>query len=433
MSPTTSSRAESINILVFASQLGLGYLAAPIANVDFVHAALCKHLHASNTLANLPSAIYLGMSWFPVAAFGLFPQARLFQALMQVSFGAMAIICAGVAALLVLDSSASWILSAILLHAAVMGGANGVIWALRWEALQRGVSAQRRGWALGLAYGWGPALAVAGSLAAQFLLEGKLFAWRPGPSRLLSYPNNYAALFAISAAAMGIASYLVRFYRIPPPKADLERPPLRDGIMGGIRAIFRHRVLFLSCLAYLLLYFGFMVQNNMSLFTVKAVGRPSEDLAGYQLALRFGFKMMAGFLLGWLLSRTNAKVPLLATGALSLLGLLWILFVPGYWFLVAFGLSGAGELFGLYYVNYPACCCPRSQVRRNMAALSLLSTVVALSPVFFGWIADSRGLRASIWVGLGIVALATSLAAALPRNPRPRPEDLGAADLADAV
>jgi hypothetical protein len=78
-------------------------------------------------------------------------------------------------------------------------------------------------------------------------------------------------------------------------------------------------------------------------------------------------------LLGWLLVRTNPKLPLLVTAGLLMLGVLWVLFAPGYWFLLAFGINGAGELFGVYYVNYPAQCSPRSQVRRNISFLMLIS------------------------------------------------------------
>ena len=35
--------------------------------------------------------------------------------------------------------------------------------------------------------------------------------------------------------------------------------------------------------------------------------------------------------------------------------------VPGPWFLLAFGLLGAGELYGVYFPNYILCCSPKAQ------------------------------------------------------------------------
>jgi hypothetical protein len=236
----------------------------------------------------------------------------------------------------------------------------------------------------------------------------------------VAYPFSYAALFGFSAVLMALAAVLVRFYRIPLPKVEAERESFATAVLGGFKSVLHHRVLLIACAAYLLVYCGNMVQNNMSLFTKEAVGRSPEDLAGYELALRFSFKVLAGFLLGMVLTRTNPKVPLLVTIGLQIAGVLWVLIMPGYWFLLAFGINGAGELFGVYYVNYPVTCSPKSQVRRNVAFLMLFSSLVGLSPVFYGWISDTWGLRASFWAALGLLALTTALVVAkLPSHPHP--------------
>jgi predicted MFS family arabinose efflux permease len=157
----------------------------------------------------------------------------------------------------------------------------------------------------------------------------------------------------------------------------------------------------------------------------------SESLAGYQLTLRFSFKMLCGFLLGWLLTRTNPKVPLLVTIGLQITAVLWILMVPGYWFMLAFGINGAGELFGVYYINYPVRCSAKWQVRRNIAFLTLIATLVGVAPVLYGWISDTWSLRTSFWAALGLLLLtAVMVIVKLPANPRPRPEDLREDDLA---
>lgn len=229
---------------------------------------------------------------------------------------------------------------------------------------------------------------------------------------------------------MGLASLMVHLYRIPLPVVDTEREPFHVAVLGGFKGMISNRILLIACIAYLLVYCGNLVQNNMNIFTRISVGRAPEDLVGYQLALRFSFKMLAGFLLGWLLIRTNPKVPLLVTVGLQIAGVLWVLLVPGYWFMLAFGLMGAGELFGVYYINYPVCCSPKSQVRRNIAFLGLISSSVGLAPMLYGWISDTWSLRASFWTAMIIMIFTAALVFfKLPARPQPLPEDLGAADL----
>ena len=129
--------------------------------------------------------------------------------------------------------------------------------------------------------------------------------------------------------------------------------------------------------------------------------------------------------LGWLLTRTNPKVPLLVTIGLQIAGVIWVLLVPGYWFMLAFGINGAGELFGVYYMNYPMLCSAKSHIRRNLSFLTLISSLVGLSPVLYGWISDTWNIRASFWAALAILAFTTVMVVVkLPARPRPRPEDL---------
>ena len=424
-------RQQNRNALIFAANIALIYLAAPALYVGFLQASLCKRLNTSDTIANLPSTVYLAMAWGPVAVAWLYPQARVLKKVMSGAYVGTALIGFGVAAVLMAGSSSPLIISALVVHAAVLGVTNGVVNMLGWEVLNRGVDARLRGRALGQAYGWGPGFAVISSLGAQLMLEGSLFGWTPPAWLAIAYPYNYALIYAGSAGCMALAAYLASLYRIPLPHVDVERETFQVAVVGGFKAVLQNRVLLIACLAYLLMYCGNMVQNNMSIFTREAVGRSPEELAGYQLTLRFSFKMLCGFLLGWLLARTNPKVPLLVTAGLQIAGVLWVLLVPGYWFLLAFGINGAGELFGAYYLNYPAQCSPRSQVRRNMAILVLISTLVGLSPVLYGWISDTWSLRASFWAALVLLLFTTALVAvALPRNPKPRREDMRESDLA---
>ena len=416
-------RAERRNSGVYAAIWCLIYLSAPVLYVGFVQAGLCKRLHASNTVANLPSTVNLVMAGFPIIIAWLFPQARHLKRGMSLGYGAMGIAGALVAIVLLAHTPDWVVIAALVAHAAIAGAGNGVAFIFNWEALDRGVSQRFRGKAMAWAFGWGPAFAVAGSLVAQMLLEGQVFGWKPGSGGSIPYPYNYALLFGGSIVLMGLAAFLVRFFEIPLPAVEAKRGSFRQAIWGGIESVYKNRILFLACVAYVLMYCGIMVQNNMSIFTREAVGRPAEALAGYELALRFSFKMAAGLFLGWLLTRTNPKVPMLVTAGLQIAGVLWVLFVPGYWFLLAFGINGAGELFGAYYVNYPVCCSAKSEVRRNVALITFFSAAVGLAPVAYGWISDKWGLRASFWASLVLLLLTTAMVAfKLPAHPQPPPE-----------
>jgi hypothetical protein len=386
--------------------------------------ALFKRLHTSDTLANLPSTLYLGMAWFPVVCAWWFPQARMLKPLIRNAYTAKATIGAIVAVTLLFDAPPAVVIGMLIAHATIVGSANGISLMLNWEAIGRAVSTRVRGQALAMAFGWGPGLAVIGSLGAQLLLDGKLFGVTAPSWLSVSYPYSYALLFGFSTFTMGFAAFLTTRYTIPAPPVEPVRLRFNRYVLDGFRGVVGNRVLLIACVAYLLVFCGNMVQINMSIFTREAVGRAAEDLAGYQLALRFSFKMLAGFLLGWVLARTNPKVPLLVTVGLQIAGVLWVLLVPGYWFLLAFGINGAGELFGVYYINYPLSCSRHREVRRNIAALTLVSSFVGLAPLAYGWISDHYSLRTSFWTALVLLLFTAALVILkLPSRPKPPPEE----------
>ena len=129
-------------------------------------------------------------------------------------------------------------------------------------------------------------------------------------------------------------------------------------------------------------------------------------------------------MLGWLLKLTNPRMNLYATALLVALGVMWIMIAPlfsaGLFFLIAFGFNGAGELMGAYYPYYVLCLSPKSQMRRNMAFVMLLSAPVGLAPALYGAISDRWGLTTSFWLALALVIAGLVLVAAiLPARPRP--------------
>lgn len=423
---------QNRNVLIYAAQEAMIFISSSTLYVGFVQATLCKRLNTSNTIANLPSTVCLSMVWLPVIVAWLLPQVRLLKPTLVAAHCMMAFGCAQVALVLMLHLPTPVIIGSLLVQAAIVGSANGVVNTHTWEIVSRGVPERLRGKTFALAMGGGAVFAVISSLGAQFVLHGALFGWRAPSWLSFSYPANYALLFLLSAFFMAVSAVLVLAYRFPLPKTELVRQPFRVAVIGGVRSVVQYRVLLFVCLGYLLAYAGDMIQVNMSIYAREATGQAAETLVGYQLALRFGAKIIGGVLLGVLLARTNPRVTLLATLGLLVAAVVWTLAVPGYWYLVAFGLNGAGELFGIYFVNYAVSCSPKSKVRRNLALLYLIGTLVGFAPVLYGWISDTWNMQASFWAALGILGVGILLVAPLPRWPRPRPQDMTDADVEQA-
>src|SRR5207247_8224762 len=82
--------------------------------------------------------------------------------------------------------------------------------------------------------------------------------------------------------------------------------------------------------------------SNLCLYTSSAVGRDPKERSGLILALRFGFKALSGLVLGVIAARFGIRAPLITTVCLLGLAAVWPLLAPGYTYLLAFGLMGAG-------------------------------------------------------------------------------------------
>ncbi len=489
------TRQQTRNVLLYATNVALIYLASPVTYVGLVHGALLKRLQFSDAVSNLPAGVYLWTTPLPVLVAWYFPRARQLKPLLIGSYLAVALVGAmTTVAVWLLDRE--WVLAALVAHAAVLGCALGVVATCQWEVLGRGVSETRRGQAFTLAFGAGPVLAVIASLVSQMVLppppkaqdvsersrknviasttivlqqqplaaaacasyfltvpksearddksadqEGSQADERDTASLFSSvavpYPWNFASLFAASLPIMVLAAFLSSRFIVPHPTVEVTRQPFRSGVLGGFGEFFGYRLILIATIGYILVYSGNMVMTNISLFTKVAIGKPAEEYAGLQLALRFGFKIVAGFFLGWLLMRTNPKVLLVVTAGLTLAGVAWALGAPGKWFLLSFGILGAGELFGVYYPNYILGCSPKSKMRRNMAFTSLVVMPVGFAPILFGFISDTLGsenkkfgFQASFVAAMVLLVAAIFLVLlALPARPRPQESDRESLDL----
>ncbi len=416
-----SAALQTRNIVCFAGVWCLIYLTAPVSYVGVTHANLLHDLGNSDTMANLPHAVYQWMTGLPVLVAWFLPQARLLKPLLVGSLAAKAVLTAVVAAAIWLRLPASVITGSVILFAGVFGAANGVMLMALWEVVRRGVSTARRGVTLGFSFGFGPIAACAGSLMQQMLLSKEPLT---GYTFGMSFPDSYLALFAGTIPVMVLCVLLGAAFHVPLP-VDEPVPSSRTAeILDGLRQFVTSRPVALAAVAYLLVYSGGnAIFDNVSLHAKEVLGEATPDTVGLQNFLRFGFKAVAGVLLGWLLAKTHPKATLLATTAILLAGMAWAMNVSGWWYLVTAGLLGAGELFGAYFPNYVTTASAKSQVRANIAYLNLLGALVGFASVIFGQISDRLGRMASFHAATGVLIVAMLLIIfGLPARPTPREE-----------
>jgi hypothetical protein len=411
------------NIFCFAFYWSVFYFAAPISYVGITHTNLLSALGNNDTICNLPKSVYHWLTVVPVIVAWLYPHPRQLKPLCLTALGLMISATGAVALTLWLRTPARFTTAVVIGHGAIFGASNGVLLTALWDSLRRGVSTSRRGAALGLTFGIGPLFACAGSLLQDALFDGKLLG---GLSFGLHYPDNYLALFAGATPLLLVAGGALSMFQLPAASEAASGTTMSlDDIIAGIRQFAGNRSVRIAVLIYILVYSGGnSIMENISLHAKDLLGAENETI-GVQSFLRFGFKAVAGALLGWLLARTSPRATLLATTSILLAAMTWALSSSGYWFLLSFGIIGAGELFGAHFPNYVTTASEKQFVRLNMALLSLLSALVGFSSLAFGLIADNYGRVASFYVATGMLIVALALISLLlPADPTPKTESL---------
>lgn len=475
------------NLILFAVCTGIQYLAAPVLYVGITQASLCARLGSDARTSNLPATLFFAMTVMPALLAWLSPRVSSLKRNLSLCYFTSALILATLAVTLALPISDSVKVWMVVLQGGVSGAVMPAAVAYLWEVMGRGSDESRRGIALGLAFGAGPMLAVLGSLGQTYLLGGDLFSWHFDG---LTYPTNFIILFAAGTPIMLVAAVCSQFFIIVPVEHEPRREPvwtvlglliglplmfaavvlmhlsdhaaaptaaaisstlLRNlgyasaagaalGFIYHFREILQQRVLLLATLVTLLVWAGNVIPSNMTLYSTEALGDRPEKYAGVQNMIRFGFKMVAGTVLGWMLTRTSPRAGILATSSIYLLAQIWAMLVTGPWYLLAFGLHGAGELVGVYAPNYIVSASRRDQLRRNMAFVTMLMVPAAPFGYLYGAIVD--GVKQAGWTAFGLnsTALGFRLSflvcaalilggiilaiAVLPAKPRPEQPDV---------
>ena len=235
-----SATQQARNIFCFAGFWCLFYLVAPVSYVGLVHANLLKDLDNSDTIANLPHAVYQWLTAVPIVVAWFLPQPKMLKPLLVYPLIVIAAVTGSVAFAIWLELSASVVTTMVIIHGAVLGVSNGVMLTTLWEVLRRGVSTSRRGHALGVAFGVGPLFACVGSLAQQALFSKNPIA---GMSLGLAFPQNYLVLFAAAAPLMLLLTFLAASFVVPLPVDEPSVQSRSTEIIGGLRDFFTYRPL----------------------------------------------------------------------------------------------------------------------------------------------------------------------------------------------
>lgn len=373
------------NSRIFYLSFLLIFFAAPAVYVGVVQAALCDKLGASATVANLPAAAFLFGSAAPFFLTWLIPL-RLERSVVVYANAITATLLAMVCAALIFPFGNSVRIAVLIGQGLIQGCTGSSSLVYQFQCLGRGTTSKGRARALKFAYTLGPISAVVGSLAAQYILNRGV--------SFLNYPYDFAFLYFVGIPCMAGVALLSRGYELIPA---IEEPRQRLGryLIDSVRTFSQERTMVLLWVAYLLWYVSLDSVSNLSLYTKEAVGRDPKELSGFIMALRFGFKSMAGFALALISVRYGVRAPLVAAIALLAAAALWSSAAPGYLYLFAFGLMGAGELGGGYFPNYMVAISSAAQGARNLALLNLATPVASVSPVLYGALTDAFGFSAS--------------------------------------
>ncbi|MBL9208335.1 MAG: hypothetical protein JNN01_24840 [Opitutaceae bacterium] len=401
-SPAIDPAVERRNGLLFVFAQLLTYFSAPVLYVGVVQAAFCDKLGASATVSNLPVSTYLFGAVVPLFCAWLVP-ARLEQRLVQIGYTVVAFSLLLVCAVVFLPAP-NWLrITVVIGQGLILGVVNSIISLFLLKCLARGTTEAGRARALKFAFGFGPVAAVVGSLFAQMLLAGKVAG--------IVYPHTFGVLYLVALPCMGLCALLVRRFRLA-DVSDEPAPSFLAFMRVSLGAFVADRRLVIAWIAYLLWYCAIGGITNLSLYTREAVGRTPLEMAGLIMAMRFGFKSLAGFGLGSMAARMGARSALVATVVFVGLGMAWPFVSSGHGYLLAFGLMGAGELGTVYFINYVISISNASHATRNLALLSLVSPVSSFAPALHGSLTDAFGFRASFAFGtlaallsLGLLAL----------------------------
>ena len=386
MHPNSDRRNGNIFVWSFL----LVYLSAPVRYIGIAQAALCDKLGSSALVSNLPTAGYFFAAIGPIFFAYLVPNRWQLKAVIWSGWG-ITVLSGLAAAVLFLPFPNEVRVAVIVVQSLLLGILSSGQQLFLLQCLGRGTTDNGRARALKLAFSLGPLGAVAGSLGAQFILNGG-FHW-------LSFPRDFGVLYLVGSVCSVAMLWKCTEFDLP-PIVDVAPTRFFLFLKESIGRFVHSRDMAYLWLAYFMWYATFLVLPNLTLFARHAMGREPADFSGLMMAIQFGSKAVAGYACGVLYQRYGVRAPLVAT-VMALGGsLLWAWAVPGYYYLAAFALMGAGQLGGFYFPIVLLSWSSSANAARDMAVLNLSVVVASPAPALHGWVTDRWGFPASFVLGI---------------------------------
>jgi MFS family permease len=390
-----SKSADRWNGFAFGVATVMSYLAAPVIYIGMVQAALCSRLGGNASISNLPVTISALTGVIPLFASWMIPYRRERAVVVWCALlasAALAITAVGLVAPLSNFVRIGLVVGCSLLVFLL----SSIQQVYLYQCLSRGTTEQGRARTLRTTFALGPLAAVAGSLCAQALLDGRWLA--------LEFPRNFAAIYLFSIPCILVVALAASWQRVV-EVPERPRRHLTRYLAESFRALTGSRTLSLLVIAYALTCAAVTCEANLTLYVHSTLGKAPELLVGYVMAVRFAGKSMGGLLLGYIAQRWNSQTVLVVIEILIVAGCLWALLATGIPYLFCFALLGTGELAGAYFPNYCLSASTFETGARNLALLAIFASLAGAGAAIHGLLADSFGYQSSIVVA-GIMACA---------------------------
>lgn len=415
-----SKSADRWNGVAFGVATVMTYLAAPVLYIGMVQAALCSHLGGNASISNLPVTVSALTGVIPLFTSWMIPYRRERSVVVWCALlasAALGVTGAGLVAPVSNFVRITLVVSCSMLVFLL----SSIQQVYLYQCLSRGTTERGRARTLKITFAVGPLAAVAGSLGAQALLDGRWMA--------LPFPRNFAAIYILSIPCTLVVALAASRQQVVHVQ-EQPRPRLASYLMESFRAIQASRTLLLLVIAYALTCAAVACEANLTLYVHSTIGGAPELLVGYIMAVRFTGKSIGGLLLGWIAQRWNSQLVLVVIEVLIITGCLWALFSTGVSYFICFALLGTGELAGAYFPNY---CLSASTVEtgaRNLALLAIFASLAGAGAAIHGLLADGWGYPASITFAGIMASIAWLLVRRLPAffgQYRGLPEDINQA------